>query len=374
MRSETVATYNERVVRFSDQQEQKKWERTSKNKKQFIGCASVYPNAFHIYNVPENGYDRTIKFTDNFKNLRAEKKKGELSDKARKRIENAIQWLLLKSQPKHIWNRQQQKSMFFRLNFITCTLAASQIHSDAEIVKVCLNNFLNVLRKNGLTDYVWRAEAQENGRIHFHITTNTYFHFSDINRWWNQSQELLGYVSRFEMKLHHRNPPSAQIRKVKHIRKLASYLSKYMAKEKSFNPVGELRLINGKKVEVFYDSQVYKNEDASKKTGVIIGTVLSQRLRKVDARLWACSQSISKSKPLRFDQSCPQWDAIKTLSRDENFYCRKGDYVDSYYGSVVNISRKKSPGLYEDLIQHAKGYHVNLLCSDDKVLQYLEPF
>lgn len=304
--------------------------------------------------------------------MKHNKPKGELSDKARKRIENAINWLLFKSNPKPVYNREHDKVYFFRLNFITLTLPSKQIHTDQEVTAVCLNNFLNIIRKEAkVEDYMWRAEAQANGNIHYHLTTNKFMHWREVRRWWNSSVNLLGYVDRFENKFHHKNPPSTEIRKVKHIRKLAGYLSKYMAKEKSFQPIGELRLIGGKKIEVLYSSKLYKDEKAYMKQGKVIGSVLSDRVRKIDARLWSCSQSISKCKPFKVSQNSIQWEAIRELSHSTELYKRAGDYVDSYYGNVIQEVKKISAGLYNDLLQHAKGRSVSEQFTDDKVLQYM---
>lgn len=350
-----------------------KWlENKRKKAKNHIATVSLLPNKFHVYTVPEDGYNRTSRFEENKKNLRDNKHKGELSSKAQKRIENAINWLLLRSRPQPVFNREHQCTYFFRLNFVTLTLPAEQTHSDKEITSVCLNNFLNVLRKQaGVEDYLWKAEAQGNGRIHFHITTNKFIHWQDVRKWWKQSIELLGYVSAFKAKFHHSNPPCTEIRKVKHIRKIASYISKYLAKNKSFSPIGELRVLNGRKIEVLYTSKAYRDEKAYQKQGRVIGTVLSGKLRLLECNLWGCSRSVSKSVPLRFDRSSIQWDSLRSLINSKELHQVKSDYVDSYYGDIVKLSRKYAPGLYEDILSHARGERVSEHLSDDKILQYL---
>jgi hypothetical protein len=223
-----------------------------------------------------------------------------------------------------------------------------------------------------LKDYVWRAECQPGtANIHYHITTNVFFHYKDIRRWWNSSVNLLGYVDQFQAKKGHNNPNSTDIKKVKHVRKLAEYLSTYLAKEKPFQPIGELRLINKKRIEVLYTSKVYRDEKPYKKVGQVIGIMLSPRVRIVESKLWGCSQSISKCKGLRFNENSIQWDAVRELSKHQELKRIPGDYVDSYYGDIVALSREVSAGLYEDILQHANGVEVSHQVTDDKVLQYL---
>lgn len=338
-----------------------KWlEKKRKPQKAFIASATLTPTSLHLYNVPEDGFNRTERFERNKENLKHNRHKGELSDKATKRIKNAIEWLLIRSKPQQVYNRHQDCRYFFRINFITLTLPAKQVHSDKEITSRCLNNFLNIMRsKHNMTDYLWKAETQTNGNIHFHITSNIFIHWRDIRKAWISSVNLLGYVDTFQKKFHHRNPPCTEVRKVKHIRRIAAYLSKYMAKNKSFAPIGELRVIAGKKIEVLYSDKVYRDEKAYQKKGKVIGTVLSGKLRKIDSNLWGCSQSMSKCKPLRFDVSCVQWESIRALSFSPKLHVIKGDYVDSYYGPILQTAREIAAGLAEDIISHAHSHSVS---------------
>lgn len=87
------------------------------------------------------------------------------------------------------------------LMFITLTLPSEQIHTDAEITAKCLGNFLNRARKIGLLqNYVWRAEKQKNGNIHYHILTDTFANFSMFRRLWYISLRSLGYLQAYQKK------------------------------------------------------------------------------------------------------------------------------------------------------------------------------
>lgn len=85
--------------------------------------------------------------------------------------------------------------------FITLTLPSTQHHTDQEITKKVLGAFFEKCRKIGvLANYVWRAEKQKNGNIHYHVITDTYIYFAQVRRLWLLSLERLGYVSAYRRK------------------------------------------------------------------------------------------------------------------------------------------------------------------------------
>lgn len=340
--------------------------------KKSVYAASVYPHKIYTYAQPADGFRYGAKFEANKKNLLDNQHHGIISEKARRKIENGINWLLFNAKPKRVWCNDSQQAFTFRINLITLTLPAKQAHKDEEITKVCLNNFLNVCRKNaGLENYLWRAEAQLNGNIHYHITTDIFIHHTLVRKWWNQSVQLLGYVSQFKKKFGHDNPNSTDIHSVKHVRRIAAYISKYLAKDKTFLPIGELREHKGKRFEVLYGSDQYRKELRNQKKGKVVGSIIAGPVRKLSGRLWFCSRSVSKSKPLIINEHAYQWTALQDVIKMGEFFSRKTDFVHCYYGGVVAHTKKNSVGLYYDLLKHASGELVEYGFSDDKVLQYM---
>ena len=162
-----------------------------------------------------------------------EKYTGILSTSARRKLRYYINLLVAQAKWKEAFNYELQKTFRFRVNFITLTLSAPQGSiSDKEIKRVCLNNFLNrAKQKFGLRTYVWRAEKQQNGNIHFHITTDVYIHYHALCNLWNECQELLGFVTRFRERTGSYRPNSTDVHSVKDVKDLASYLVKYMSKK-----------------------------------------------------------------------------------------------------------------------------------------------
>lgn len=189
---------------------------------------------------------------------------GIMSEKAKKRIENALKWMLYLSPSKKIYHRDEKRWVKFRLCFVTLTLSASQQHTDKEIKSKLLYQFLDEMRAAyNVTHYVWRAEKQSNGNIHFHLVVNRFIPHMDLRKRWNRIIEKLGYVSRYQQKMTESihdfadyynmfigqgsyqqlmrrynygratrwtNPNTVDIHSIVKVHNLAAYLCKYMAK------------------------------------------------------------------------------------------------------------------------------------------------
>src|SRR5690606_39568338 len=86
----------------------------------------------------------------------------------------AINTLLAISTEKEVFNHRLGSTYKFRLSFITLTLPSPQGSiSDKEIKRGPLRMFIQKMgRRYGMYNYVWKAEKQKNGNIHFHITTD----------------------------------------------------------------------------------------------------------------------------------------------------------------------------------------------------------
>jgi len=189
---------------------------------------------------------------------------GKVSKIARRKISKATDYLLLQARPQTQLNRISGKHVKFRIAFITLTLPSLQIHSDNEIKSKCLNSFLLELKKfYQVRNYIWRAEKQANGNLHFHVITDKFVPWSEIRDRWNRIVNKLGYVDRYReemIKFHSEgfkvrnellktweykaqvkayqtgkandfsNPNSTDIHSVGKIGNIKAYISKYMTK------------------------------------------------------------------------------------------------------------------------------------------------
>lgn len=157
---------------------------------------------------------------------------GDMTKASVMRLKRVVNTLVAISEEKVAEDWKRGKSFRFKLNFITLTLPAEQgMHTDKDLKKKALDPLLKRLkRKYNLKSYVWKAEKQKNGNLHFHLTTDTYIHYEDLRNEWNGVLTALGYIETFRQKHGHSNPNSTDIHAIHKVRDLTSYLVKYMTK------------------------------------------------------------------------------------------------------------------------------------------------
>lgn len=212
---------------------------------------------------------------------------GELTPYARARCKRALNLLVAIAQPKEAINFKTGKHFKFRLNFVTLTLSAPQgHHTDKEIKTQLLDVWLKRARRIfKLKHYVWRAERQLNGNIHFHIVTDCYMHFEKLRNSWNEVQNRLGFIDQFEAKHGHTIPNSTDVHSLRRIKNLAAYFVKYMTKGQP--------TIENTRAQVPFRAPTFKlkaNPDAPPFT-----ELKSREFYKINGKLWDCSLSL-KSK------------------------------------------------------------------------------
>ena len=123
---------------------------------------------------------------------------GKISKTAEHKINRAIDYLTYLAKPKRLPHTKKGKGLSFRLNFVTLTLSSKQIHSDHEIMYRIFHPFLvSLSREFKIDNYLWRAERQSSGGIHYHLVTDRFIPWQRLRELWNRSQQHLGYVSRY---------------------------------------------------------------------------------------------------------------------------------------------------------------------------------
>lgn len=102
----------------------------------------------------------------------------------------------------------------------------------------CLNQWLTRLRKEyGLTHYLWVAERQKNGTIHFHLLTTERMTVKKSGEPLSGTNGLLAKIIDYQItkkglnfKFEREKYNGVDVREVKNRKNLASYLTKYVSK------------------------------------------------------------------------------------------------------------------------------------------------
>ena len=175
---------------------------------------------------------RSLKFQENIQNLKEHAKyTGAMSIGAQKRLTKAINIMVAASPMQRIYNPVTGNKQNFRLGFLTLTIPEKTDHTLSQLNKLLLEPFLKYLRqvhKIGL--YVWKAERQKRGVIHYHITINKFVHYQELRNKWNKLLSARGLNISYITENGHSDANSIDIHSVKKVNDLAAYLVKYMCK------------------------------------------------------------------------------------------------------------------------------------------------
>ncbi len=239
---------------------------------------------------------------------------GHVYQIAKRKITKAIDYMLLFASDKKVLSIKTGRKFKFKIAFITLTLPSKQCHPDNEIKRKCLNSFLIELQKYEKVDkFIWRAEKQKNGSIHFHIIIDKFVHWNQIRNRWNRIVNKLGYVDRYRenMKEFYKNgfqvrnelvqnwsetkqrsaykrnletgfnnPNSSDIHSIQKIHNLAHYFVKYLTDNEKFEQV---KAIQGE--ETFKESGriwgASRNLQNIKGASIILDTELEKELENV---------------------------------------------------------------------------------------------
>ena len=261
-------------------------------------------------------------------NLTIKKSSNNLSITSARKLKKAISYMEVTSKFKVIPSSIVGKKVAFRLAFITLTLPSTQIHKDSEIKKQCLDIFLQALRdKYKVVKYVWRAEIQKNGNIHYHLVIDRFIHHKDIRRLWIKYVNRLGYVDNYYMNTRKHNPPCTEIKAAKSSKMMRAYMAKYLT----------------------------KTVDTKEKDGA------AQGIRIIDGRQYGISRYLMEQKAIVISSLCEEFKAIgRAISKaaevklSDKFHS-VFMYTEKVYRSIIQYLDRSVTNLDEVV----NGYSVN---------------
>lgn len=166
----------------------------------------------------------------NFKN--AKTYTGMITECTAKRIRLAVDLLLQISPSRKVTNPYNQKVITHRLSFITLTIAHTKRNlTPKEGNAQLLKPFLRYMRdKDLMTTYIWKAEFQERGQLHYHITTPSVIDLRLIRKYWNGILTKNKLLEDYYNEHGHYDPNSTDIHQVHKLHDIQAYLVKYLSK------------------------------------------------------------------------------------------------------------------------------------------------
>lgn len=166
---------------------------------------------------------------------------GNLSSGAKKRLLKAVELIIMSAPQKTRYNPALKRDQNYSVTFITLT-----IHSPDYMVlskeghKNLLEPFLKWMRQvHGCKMYVWKAELQQRGMIHYHIVSDCFIINTEIQKKWNDLQRKHGYLNEYYRVHGHYNAPSVDVGAMKHGAAMSQYIMKEITKScQNTAPVG----------------------------------------------------------------------------------------------------------------------------------------
>lgn len=273
---------------------------------------------------------------------------GYMSPATRRKVRRSVStWIrsiwLHRSRVKELGDRSRAYPVF-----ITLTLPSDQQHTDAEINRECLQPFLIQLRRDyGIENYFWRAEAQENGNVHYHLLTDRYIPRRYLQLAWNMRTEALGYLTRYFETSGSLTPPSTEVHRIRDkvqdkktgawrtvdpVDYLVDYALETPEPEPGEVPVGEERprpkRLIGKR----------RNADGSTTTYVT---------RPITGRVWGMSDSLREIREPRAELTVDLLERLEAV-RDRGSLRRvDSEHATHYFGPVITSLGRSDPRIWK---------------------------
>lgn len=158
---------------------------------------------------------------------------GAMTTGAQKRIKKAVDLLVQFSPKRKIYNSVTMQTEMHTLSFITLTIPGKEKRLSADQgYKLLLSKWIRSMRdKHNLKTYIWKAEFQKNGQLHYHITTPSWIAYTEIRDTWNNIMSSNGMLDVWNDENPTKFPNSTDVHKVYKVKNIQAYLAKYLSKK-----------------------------------------------------------------------------------------------------------------------------------------------
>jgi hypothetical protein len=267
---------------------------------------------------------RSIGKRKSLQNLNDNKHKGILSKSAAKKLSNAIDWLVISAPLKRVYSKKENKTFYFRCNFITLTVPEQNFEIPSKtLTNKLLPKLIDSLKyKYQLKNYVWVVELQSNNMPHIHITTDTFIHHDWLRNKWNSILYKEGLLNTHYEKFGNYTPPSTEVKSVKNAKKIHKYLSSYVSN-------GLKKYCKSKYGDCYSSEQLEEAKQTFK--------------RIMNGRLWGCNYELSVNNKLHYSvmpfEDDHLFKSLKEAKIEHKEILSKPDYMNRQYwlGNIWKI-------------------------------------
>jgi hypothetical protein len=290
-----------------------------------VQMAKISASSIVVYNRFLEPPKRSHKQVENEVNLRDVEYNGFMSPKTSQKVRKMLDsWLTAVE----LERKRLGQGAYYRnskVTFVTLTLSSKQRHNDNEIKRKMLNRFIIELRREkGVYNYFWRAEPQKNGNIHFHVLIDKYIPWREIRDKWNAIQGDNGYLSDFYSKFMHLDPNSTDIHGLGKVKSLVAYVVKYCCKTKAG--------------------------------------------RKIDGRIWGCSDALRGITAFETDVSSDVHAYLEQVEKEPNVKVIVKDDFTLILCDNEKMLKKFAPALFKNFKGHYQKIFNSLYSSEGRRL------
>ena len=269
---------------------------------------------------------------------------GYMSQASRRKVRKIVStWIrsvmLYRAEVKKRWDPGRAYPVF-----LTVTLPSQQLHDDAVINRKILQPFLQKLKRDyEIENYFWRAEAQENGNVHFHILVDRYIPKRYLQLTWNMCTEVLGYLTAYYQRSGSLTPPSTEVHRIKD-----RIQDKKTGKWKTVDPVDYLLeyVMDTPQPEQDQTPDGEERKEPRKLVGRIRkqdGTIETYTTRAISGRVWGMSDSLREIREPRAEATVDMVMALEKARQQGILRRVDQEHATMYFGPVgLVLSRSAS--------------------------------
>lgn len=252
--------------------------------------------------ISQNWHESKIEAYKQAQKERAQKARktaysGMISSGSRKRMIKATELLCQMNPGRWITNPITGRMYHHRLTFVTLTVSNAENLTAHDCYIILLSHFLQWLRRTvRVSAYIWKAELQQRGQIHYHIVVPEFVPWMQVRKKWNSLQREAGLLNDYAIKHGHFDPNSTDVHKMRNASQGAAYVLKELGKDIS-GKLLKFKKDLKKAVTAGYMTEEQANEFFSEKVQEINGTT---------GKVWGCSENLMEAEfftvPLSKDQ------------------------------------------------------------------------
>jgi hypothetical protein len=227
----------------------------------------------------------------------------------KKAVENMVNTVLLNFDKRVNYKDQSYVA------FVTLTLPIKQNHTDKVFRKMLVRFIENLTKTYKVKHYIWKAEPQKNGNIHFHLLIDRWIPKEAIQSLWNRQLNTYDYIDNYKRirtlkGLSANEPPTTKIHSLEKVSNTVSYIMKYMTKQE-------------------------------------------HEKRQIIGKIWGCANITKRLEYPKFYDSETFFDQVQTLISSKALkHLVKDEFINVYFGKVFKHVAKSYKKTWNAIKKH----------------------